>query len=174
MYSGIIIGITLFFNINIEIILSKLIIYILSAILLYLLNNFMWKIWITNIKKEKLTYIINIEGQEINSFVDTGNMVKNLEYNLDVIFLDKKWYSVLNEKSVLVKKVETNINSITGRSVIPGYIVKNIKVYKNKKLIKVIKKIIISFSEQSINIYGKYSALIGYNTYLENLEGVHL
>lgn len=174
LYSGIIIGITLFFNVNIQYILSKILVYLISAILLYLLNSFMWKMWKTNIKKEKLTYIINIQGQEIHSFVDTGNVVKNLEYHLDVIFLDKKWFPILKEKGVLKEKVETNINSIIGKSVIPGYIIRNIEVYKNGKMIHIIKKIIISFSEQSINIDGKYTALIGYNTYLENLEGVHL
>ena len=173
-YLGIIIGITLFFNFNIENIVIKVLIYILSAILLYLLNNFMWKMWKTNIKKESLTYTINIKGQEINCFVDTGNMVKNFEHNLDIIFLDKKWYKVLNEKNILNNKVETHIHSVIGDSVISGYIIENVEVYKNYKKVYTLKKIIISFSEQSINIYEKYSGLIGYNTYLENLEGVKL
>lgn len=174
LYLGIIIGITLFFNFNIENIVIKVLIYISSAILLYLLNNFMWKMWITNIKKENLTYTINIKGQEINCFVDTGNMVKNFEHNLDIIFLDKKWYKILNKKNVIKYKVDTHIHSIIGDSVIPGYIVENIDVYKNNKKVCTIKKIIISFSEQTINIYEKYSGLIGYNTYLEKLEGVKL
>lgn len=174
LYLGIIIGITLLFSINIDNIIFKILVYIISAIILYLLNKFMWKMWKTNIKKDKLTYTINIKGQEIFCFVDTGNMVKNYQYNLDVIFLDKKWYEVLNKKNILNNKVDTYIHSVIGDSVIAGYIIDNVEVYKNKKKIKVIDKIIISFSNQSINIFNKYSGLIGYETYLENLEGVHL
>ena len=174
LYLGIIIGITLFFNINIENIILKILVYIISSIILYLLTNFMWKMWKTSIKKDKLTYIININGQEIYCFVDTGNMVKNFEHNLDIIFLDKKWYEILKQKGVLNYIVDTHIHSIIGDSIIPGYIIKNIEVYKNRKKIKVIDKIIISFSNQSINIFNKYSGLIGYNTYLEKLEGVEL
>ena len=174
MYLGIIIGITLMFNVNIENIILKILVYIISAIILYLLNKFMWKMWKTNIKKDKLTYTINIKGQEIFCFVDTGNMVKNYQYNLDVIFLDKKWHEVLSKKNVLNNKVDTYIHSVVGDSVIAGYIIDNVEVYKNKRKIIVIDKIIISFSNQSINIFNKYTGLIGYDTYLENLEGVHL
>jgi len=174
LYLGIIIGITLLFNINIENIILKILVYVISALILYLLNKFMWKMWKTNIKKDKLTYTINIKGQEIFCFVDTGNMVKNYQHNLNVIFLDKRWYEVLNKKCVLNNKVDTYIHSVIGDSVIAGYIIENLEVYKNKRKIKVIDKIIISFSNQSINIFNKYTGLIGYETYLENLEGVHL
>ena len=174
LYLGIIIGITLMFSISIENIIFKILVYCISAIILYLLNKFMWKMWKTNIKKDKLTYTINIKGQEIYCFVDTGNMVKNYQYNLDVIFLDKKWYEVLSKKNILNKRVDTYIHSVIGDSVIAGYIIKDLEVYKNKKRIKVIDKIIISFSNQTINIFNKYTGIIGYDTYLENLEGVHL
>lgn len=174
LYLGIIIGITLMFSINIENIILKILVYIISAVILYLLNKFMWKMWKNNIKKDKLTYTINIKGQEIFCFVDTGNMVKNYRYNLDVIFLDKKWHEVLSKKNVLDKKVDTYIHSIVGDSVIAGYVIENVEVYKNRKKIKVIDKIIISFSNQTINIFNKYTGLIGYETYLEYLEGVHL
>lgn len=174
LYLGIIIGITLMFSIDTQNIILKILVYIISAIILYLLTKFMWKMWKTNIKKDKLTYTINIKGQEIYCFVDTGNMVKNFEHNLDVIFLDKKWYDVLYKKDVLNKKVNTHIHSVIGDSMITGYIIENLEVYKDRKKIKIIKKIIISFSNQSINIFNKYTGLIGYNTYLENLEGVQL
>lgn len=174
LYLGIIIGITLMFDVNIENMVLKILVYIITALILYLLNKFMWKMWKTNIKKDKLTYTINIKGQEIFCFVDTGNMVKNYRYNLDVIFLDKKWHEVLSRKNILNNKVDTYIHSIVGDSVIAGYVIENVEVYKSRKKIKVIDKIIISFSNQSINILNKYTGLIGYDTYLENLEGVHL
>lgn len=174
MYVSIIIALTIFFNIEIKNIMYKLVIYLISGIILFFMNKFLWKIWKANIKKDKLTYIINIKGQEILAFVDTGNMVRNFEHNLDVIFIDKKYYYLLKEKNILVNKIDTNINSIIGKNKIEGYIVENIEVYKRKNKVSKIKKIIISFSEQPINIDGKYNALIGYNTYLECLEGVKL
>lgn len=174
LYLGIIIGITLIFNFNIQNIIIKEIVYISSAVILYLLNRFMWKMWKTDIKKDNLTYIINIKGQEIKCYVDTGNLVRNNEYNLDVIFLDKKWYKILDNKNILKNKIETNIHTVFGNNVIPGYIVNNINVYKKNKKVGCIKSVIISFSNQKINIYGEYSGLIGYNTYIENLEGAIL
>ena len=177
LYLGIIISITVLLNISINILVCKILVYLISALLLYLMTSVMWKMWKTNIKKENITYIVNIQGQEINCYVDTGNLVKNLEYNLDVIFLDSRWYDVLNEKGILKKKVNTYINSVTSNMVSYGYIVENVYVYKedlkNKKgkNIYKINKIIISFSNQKINIDGKYTGLIGYNTYLENLGG---
>lgn len=174
LYVGIIIGITLFFRLNADILIIKVLVYISSAVLLYLLNSLMWKMWKTNIKKENLSYTINIEGQEINCFVDTGNIVKNIEYNLDIIFLDKMWYELLKKKNVLNNRVDTHIHSILKDSIIPGYVITNVEVYRNNKKINTIKKIIISFSEQSINIDNIYTGIIGYNTYVEKLEGVKL
>lgn len=174
MFLAIVIAITIFLNINAENLFIRIVLYCISGIILYILNNFLWKMWKTNIKKEKLTYTINIKGQEIEAFVDTGNMVRNFEHNLDVIFIDKKYYEILKSKHVLDKKIDIGVNTVTLNKKIDGYIVENVKIYKNKNKVFKIKRIIISFSEQSINIEGKYRALIGYNTYLENLEGVKL
>ena len=155
-------------------ILVKILIYIISAIILYIINSYMWKMWKLNINNDNLTYIINIGGQEIYGYVDTGNLAKNIEYNTDIIFLDKKWFGVLYEKGMLNHIVKTNILSINGENVSIGYMLNNIKIYKNPKKIITLKKIIISFSSQDININGKYTALIGYNTFCENLGGIYL
>ena len=49
---GIVISLTLFFNVNISNIIIKNILYIVSGILLFLFNKFMWKMWKSKIKKE--------------------------------------------------------------------------------------------------------------------------
>lgn len=173
-YVGVIISITLLLNINIDYIYNKVIIYLICAIISYLFNKYMWKMWKTNIKKENMTYIMNINGQEIPSYIDTGNLAHDYLYNLDVIFLDKRWYKILNEKGILNRKIDVGIKTVSDDSFINGYIVKNVDILKNGKKVCRLNKIIFSFSNKEINIDGKYTALIGYNLYLENLKGVTL
>ncbi len=174
IYVGVIIGITAFFNISISNTLKKICIYIVSGIITYLFNNYLWKMWKTNIKKDNLVYTIKINDQEIQCYVDTGNLVHENIYNLDVIFIDYKWFGVLELLGALENKIDIQINTVSDNSKVFGYIVKNVEVYKNKKYICKLNKIIFSFSNQRINIDNKYSALIGYDLYLEKLKGVIL
>lgn len=84
------------------------------------------------------------------------------------------WYGILKTKDVFLKEVNLNLNTVIGKDMLKGYIVQNVDVYKQGKKITTIKKIVISFSKQKIGCGKKYSALIGYNTYVENLRGVTL
>lgn len=68
MYVGIIISVTLLFNISIEKLYVKVGIYIVSGLILYVFNKFLWIMWKSNIKSDDLTYTISIKGQEIRSF----------------------------------------------------------------------------------------------------------
>ncbi|MEG1204620.1 MAG: sigma-E processing peptidase SpoIIGA [Clostridia bacterium] len=174
MYVGIMISLSLLFGIKLDNILNKVLLYIICGMISYIFNKYMWKMWKTNIKKEDLTYTINIKGQEIPSFIDTGNLVKSKIYNLDVIFLDNKWYGVLELKGLLNKKIDIGVNTVAKKCYIYGYIIEGVKIYKDGKFINNLDKIIFSFSSGSINIEDKYSALIGYNTYIEKLKGVIL
>lgn len=174
IYVGVIIGITLFFKISIENTFTKICVYIISGIITYLSNNHLWKMWKTNIKNNTLGYTLKIKNEEIKCYVDTGNLVRAPMYNLDVIFLDYTWYGVLELLDVLDKKISININTINENECICGYIVEKIDVYKENKYICKLDKVIFSFSSQKINIENKYSGLIGYNLYIEKLEGVKL
>lgn len=174
IYVGVIIGITVFFNISINNTSKKIIVYIISGIITYLFNNYLWKLWKTNIKKDNLVYTIKIKDQEIECYIDTGNLVHEYVHNLDVIFIDYKWFGILELLGVLDKKIDVSINTVNENGKVFGYIVKNVDVYKNKKYICKLNKIIFSFSNQRINIDNKYSALIGYNLYVEKLKGVIL
>lgn len=171
IYIGIIICISLMFNINLENSLTKIITYIISSIVLYIFTKYLWKMWRSNIKNSDLTYTINISGQEIIGFVDTGNSVKDLVTNLDVIFIDsiykEKLKSYIDEK----KKITINFNTINNNSLELGYIFNNVYFYKNEKLVGIMRRIIICFVNDSL-ANKKYSALIGYNTYINNLKGV--
>ena len=46
IYVGVIIGITVFMKISIDNILNKTCIYIISALLTYVFNNYLWKMWV--------------------------------------------------------------------------------------------------------------------------------
>ncbi len=171
LYVGIIISISLIFKVNLESIFIKSIIYVISGIILYIFTNYLWKMWKSNIKYSDLTYTINIKGQEIIGFVDTGHNVKDVVTNLDVIFINKEYKeklkSIIDEK----KKIFININTVNNNTEEEGYIVKDIYFYKDNKMIGRIKRIVICFVNNSLT-NKKYSALIGYNTYVEKIKGV--
>ena len=171
VYVGSIISITLLFKINLQSILNRVLVYILSSMVVYIFIKYLWKMWKSNIKKNDLTYIVNIGGQEITSFVDTGNSVKDIINNLDVLFIDSKYKEELVYYLNSLKKVDLYINTINNNSVKEGYVFHNICIYKNKKYINCIKKIIVCFVEDVFDDK-EYSALLGYNTYIENLKGV--
>ena len=57
---GIIISLTLLFNLNISNELIKVILYIISGLILYLFNKLMWKMWKSKIKKDNLIYEIKM------------------------------------------------------------------------------------------------------------------
>lgn len=173
-YVGIIISITLIFNISIKKTIVKILIYVLSAFISYLFNKYLWKMWKTNIKNSSLTYKLKIKVQEIVAFVDTGNNVYDYTNNLDVIFVDMKFFDNLKKLNVLKNRTNIIVRTIASEDYITGYIVEDVEVYQNSKKVCNLKKVVFCFSNQTINLNNKYNALIGYNLYLENLKGVTL
>ena len=63
-----------------------------------------------------------------------------------------------------------NINTLNEKSNEDGYIIDNVIFYKNNKEY-IVNKIIICFATNNLS-KKEYSALIGYNTYINNLKGV--
>lgn len=168
IYMGIIIAMCVLFNINLDSIMLKCTTYILSAILLHFLNKCMWKTLKDKFKIRDLYYTVKINNMEVTSFVDTGNTVKDPISNLNVIFLKKELEEIIiKDKTNKVEFEVTTVNSVDTKE---GYIVKNIQVIKEGRIIANIPKIILCFSLIG-NTPEKYSAIIGYDTYLENLNG---
>ena len=131
----------------------------------------MWKI---NIKDRDLFYTLKINDRKINTFVDTGNSVTDPITSLDVIFLKKELEKEILTNNINYKKTYINVSTVNGSQIKVGYIIKNITVYKEEREIAIIDKIILSFSLDNSNTPEKYSAILGYDTYLENLKGVIL
>lgn len=173
MFVGILIALTLFFKLEISNIVIKIIAYIISSLILYIFNKYLWKMWKTRIKKEDLIYNIKIEDISIKAFVDTGNNVHDFIKNLDVIFVEEKYKNKLKEKSLINKKEKLNIKTISGDEYVEGYIVENVEIRKNKKNICVLKKVVLVFVDRELK-NGEYNALISYETYIEKLKGVAL
>ncbi|MEG2348864.1 MAG: sigma-E processing peptidase SpoIIGA [Clostridia bacterium] len=171
LYIGIILGITLLFDVKIDNFYKRITMYILSYFILRLFNTNLWKMWKTSIKKSSLTYTLNIRGQEIVGFVDTGNTAKSLEYGLDILFVDSSYYAKIINSSDITKKININLNTVNCKSQTNGYILKNIEVYKDSKNIAKIPKIIVCFSSDTMPSL-EYDALINFNTYFECLRGV--
>lgn len=174
LYVGVIISLTLLFHIPIEKMYVKISVYLVGAILLYLFNKYMWKMWKSNIKSNDLTYTIVIGGQEIRAFVDTGHTVKDPISHVDVLFLEEEWFTHLSRKGVLKEKVCIPFHTMSGSDTLDGYMVKNVTVYKGENYISTIDKIVLVFVKEHMGEDKKYSALIGYNTYVEKLKGVTL
>lgn len=174
LYVGIIISVTIFFKVSLENTYIKILLYIIGGIVLKCFDKNMWKMWKTNIKNNDLTYTIKIRGQEIKAFVDTGNSVKDTLRRYPVIFIEEKYFTILNHKNVLEKLVDVDFKTISGKKRSTGYLIDNVEIDKNGKKIANINHIIISFVTTKLDINDNYHALIGYETYIENLRGVTL
>lgn len=171
---GIVISITLFFNLNISNIITKIFVYIISGIILFLFNKLMWKMWKSKIKKDDLIYVIKIGNVFIPAFVDTGNNVYDYINNLHVIFIEKQFFNKLNEERILEKETNLSINTMAGEDSFKGYVAKDIVFLKNTKEVYKLDKVILVFVDKELNINNEYNALISYDMYVDKLKGVIL
>mgnify|MGYP004609020203 FL=1 len=171
---GIIISLTLLFNLNISNKVIKVILYIISGLILYLFNKLMWKMWKSKIKKDNLIYEIKVGEVIIPAFVDTGNNVKDLVGNNDVLFVESKYYEKLYNNKLLLKTTYIDINTVTGKENVKGYLLNNIVIKKNKQKLCQLKNVLFIFVDRKLNNNDDYEALISYDTYLEKMKGVEL
>ncbi len=176
MFVGIIISLTLLFKISLKNIFIKISIYIISALILYLFNKFMWKLWKSNIKSNSLIYEIKIKNFDlvIKAFVDTGNSVYDYINNLDVIFLDNKYFNMLYCNNVLKDTTDIKISTVSNENFMKGYIVNDITICQKDNEICKLKKVLIIFTERKLCNQEDFNAIIGYNTYIDKLKGVSL
>lgn len=174
LYLGLIISLSIIVNINLSNFINKIIIYILSGFIFHFICKDLWKMWKINITQKDLYYILKINNIEIKAFVDTGNSIKDPITSLNVIFIDKNLKNIILNEIEEYYKINIEVLTINGLDIKEGYVVKDIVVNKENKQISKIDKIILSFTLNNSNTPEKYSALIGYETYLENLEGVKL
>ncbi len=172
-YVGIIISITLLLNISIEKTYIKIFIYLISNVLLYIFNKFMWKVWKTDIKENDLTYKLNINGHEIQAFIDTGNNVKDYVQGLDVVFINNYWYKVFLKENLIIGEEKIFIDTINSTQEKRGYILKNV-LLKKKENIYYFDKMMFIFTDNKIRNDLDCDAIIGYDTYIEKLKGASL
>ena len=174
IYMGIIVSFSIIFKLNLDKFLNKIILYVLSGIFFNFFCQDLWKMWKIKISDRDLFYILNINGNKINAFVDTGNSAKDILTSLNVIFLKENLKNKIVVQNSNLKKTYINITTVNGTDLKEAYITKDVIVYKGKKQIAKLDKIILSFTLNDSNTPEKYSALIGYDTYLDKLEGVIL
>ena len=173
LYLGLIIFSSLFLNINLELFVNRILIYSLSGVVFHFICKDLWKVWKSNIRSRDLYYILCINNVKLNAFVDTGNTVKDPLTSLNVIFVNKDLKDICISNDTKSDKIYININTVNGNDVKEGYVVENVDIYKGKNKVAKLDKIILSFTLNS-NTPEKYSAILGYDTYLENLQGVIL
>ncbi len=176
-YIGIIISTSILLRINLNKISIRFLLYIVTAFITYIINKYMWKIWISKIKYNELTYKIVINSMNkiaFKVFVDTGNNVRDPISNLDVIILNSNVYRIKTQSKLVdnIKRevVTLDISTATGTTKIKGYIYKDISIKKGGIEKVTLGKAIIVFIDEKIS-NNEYDGIISYNTYLEKLEG---
>ena len=87
IYIGMIIALSISFNVNLENYVYKFAIYIISALILHIVVKDLWNMWKTKLKNRDLYFKLLIDNVVVDAFVDTGNSVKDPATSLDVIFL---------------------------------------------------------------------------------------
>lgn len=145
-------------------------IYMLSSLIVYLFNKFMWNMWKTDIKKRDLLIKICINGININGIVDTGNSVVG-NNGLPVIFINNKFKAKIIANNNFSSMDLISITTINKENFIDLYVLENVYIYKGGKKYK-LKNVNVAFSNMLNCSY--YDALIGYDTYIDSLEGSHL
>ena len=130
--------------------------------------------WKSKIKKDNLIYEIKIGEVIIPAFVDTGNNVKDLVGNNDVLFVESKYYEKLYNNKLSLKTTYIDINTVTGKENVKGYLLNNIVIKKNKQKLCQLKNVLFIFVDRKLNNNDDYEALISYDTYLEKMKGVEL
>jgi len=178
IYIGIIISTSVFFTISLNSIYVRIFLYIVTAFITYIINKYMWKVWINKIKYNNLTYKIVINSLNkltFKVFVDTGNNIRDTYSNLDVIIINSKIYKLKIKSNLIDDKerevVILDVVTAIGKSKVNGYIFNDISIKKGGVEKVILKKAIIVFIDEKINNY-EYDGIISYNTYLEKLEGV--
>lgn len=167
VYMGIIIFSSITFNINLEIYLNKIMLYLLSGIICRYITDKMWIMLKSKKSYSDLIYTLNIQNKNIPVFLDTGNKIYDYINNSSVIFLDSKIKEKINLDNY--KKVEFEISTVSGTDTKEGYIINDLIITKNKERY-VIDKVIICFSNIN-DTPEKYSGIIGYELYLRDLNG---
>ena len=170
LYIGSIIYTVLIFNLNISSVITRLSIYLINQGLIYIVYKFVWKIWINKIKNEPLMYKLKLNNINFNVFLDTGNNLSYLDY--DVILIDRKKYlkKIRKKQNIFsgYNYFDVPIITTNGSKVEKGVEYKNLKL-KKERIEYDIKKSIVVFID--IN---EYDGLLSYNTYLNKLRGVKL
>ena len=167
-YIGVILSITLIFNFNINFIVIKIIVYLISALIVYCFNKFLWKLWKVDIKNKDLSLKICINEVNLKAFVDTGNSVK-MENGFPVIFVKNSLKTKII-KDKYKTKGSINISTISDKNKMDVYLVENVLFINNKVTKKTNTNLI--FSKMLEN--SEYDALISYDTYIDKLEGGYL
>lgn len=179
-YVGVLISSSVFFSINLNRFYIRIMLYIVTILITYIINKHMWKIWINKIKYNNLIYrmvIKSLNNVTFKVFVDTGNNLKDRIFNYDVIILNSKIYNSKLKKTYIDNKKRETINldilTATGKSQIKGYIYDDISIRKGGIEKTILTKAIIVFIDEKINNQ-EYDGLLSYDTYLEKLGGVAL
>jgi hypothetical protein len=164
--------IVIFSNINIDSILNKILVYLISFFVCILINKFVWKLLINNIKNNNLIYTLILNKKKYKMFLDTGNNLFHTEG--EVLIMNTKKYIKNNYKKVVsnnaINNIDIDIKTINSKEKEKGIIFNDVVIKKNKEEYK-LEKAIVVFVDNDFN--NQYDGIISYNTYVEKLGGIN-
>ncbi len=160
------------FNVNINNSIIKIVIYIIGSVVIYIINNEIWRIFKLKLKKENLLYDVYIQNNgkyiQYKGFIDTGNTCRHINTGRMIFFANKK----NNIDVSSYKEVEIELSTIAGKGVQKGYIVNNV-IIKKENNIK-FADVVICFTENNIKNQLGYDMIMNYEVYEEILGGIYV
>ncbi|MBR1884465.1 MAG: sigma-E processing peptidase SpoIIGA [Clostridia bacterium] len=154
LYVGVIFFEILIFDLNISKILNRLLIYSFNGIILKVLTDILWKMWISKIKFSLNIYEVVIKNiGKFKMFIDTGNFASYKE-EIPVIIINEESYlkKVKKRKKYIytMKDEEIIIKTLTGYCTYKGYVFKELIIKKRGEKGKNIKDALIIFTKEKI------------------------
>ena len=158
---GTIYGLENFFNIDKIAIKNKLLIYVVSFSLTFIMVKGIGLLVEGKKRAEQDEYTVRltINGRIIyfNAFLDTGNNSFCYLKNLPVVFAEKP-NNISIEELIKLDKVTIKVQTINGKSIETGYVFKELEIYDSN--LKQLRDAIIVFVDNSKFIGGSYNMIL--------------
>lgn len=159
-------------NLNMNSMAVKITIYLFGYLFIYVIQNQVWKMFKTNLKKSELVYDVYLNNGDkyisYKGFIDTGNATKDISTGRAIFYADKKDNLILEGK----EKVDIHINTVNGEGNLTGYMFDNVIIQKGEKIL--FTNVIVCFTDEKIKNNLGCDMILNYETYEELLGGIYI
>lgn len=160
------------FNLNMNSTVVKIVVYLVGYLVIYVIQNQVWKMFKTKLKKSELVYDVYLNNGDkyiaYKGFVDTGNTSKDIFTGRVIFYATRKDGINLQNR----EKVEIKINTVNGESLITGYMFDNVIIRKGENIL--FTNVIVCFTNEKIQNNLGCDMILNYETYEELLGGIYI